>query len=232
MSIVNDTSNGGSKPSSLTEQMITSAQTYKARRIFHQDGVWSIATWVKFDDGSSTASHGIVGTSLGTSSYGFNLRMSSLARACRRCHHLNVLHHLCQRRSSMAQHKLAPYRICQRRKNSEAVSGWNPGRYAKLAALATAGQQTFCPVCLGRMTMVPAVLLGSWTGEWMTFACFVVHCLRRRLAGSHPKEASPAHTYRKGLGMKRHFFCQRLRKTMVTLAMLAISRQSTTVTLK
>ena len=44
---------------------------------FQRKGVWSVAAWVKCDDGASTASQGLVGTSLDDTGYGFNLWMSS-----------------------------------------------------------------------------------------------------------------------------------------------------------
>lgn len=84
MSIVNDTNKGGSKCFEFdgsNDYVSTNMQSEAS--FFSKTGKWSVAAWVKFDDGSSTASHGIIGTSVGSSGYGFNLWMSSLAEGLR-----------------------------------------------------------------------------------------------------------------------------------------------------
>jgi hypothetical protein len=84
MSIVSDTNNGGSKCFEFdgSNDYISTDMQGEAS-FFSKTGKWSVAAWVKFDDGSSTASHGIIGTSVGSSGYGFNLWMSSLAEGLR-----------------------------------------------------------------------------------------------------------------------------------------------------
>lgn len=84
MSIVSDTSNGGSKCFEFdgTNDYVSTDMQGEAG-FFSKTGRWSVAAWVKFDDGSSTASHGIVGTSLGSGGYGFNLWMSSVSEGLR-----------------------------------------------------------------------------------------------------------------------------------------------------
>ena len=84
MGIVNDTSKGGSKCFEFdgTDDYI-STNLQGEVDYFHRRGVWSVAAWVKFDNGASTASHGIVGTSQGSSDYGFNLWMSNTSEGLR-----------------------------------------------------------------------------------------------------------------------------------------------------
>ena len=78
MSIVSDATNGGSKAFAFdgTDDYV-STNMQGELDFFQRKGVWSVAAWVKCDDGGSTASQGLVATSLGDTGYGFNLWMSN-----------------------------------------------------------------------------------------------------------------------------------------------------------
>ena len=86
MSIVNDTNNGGSKCFEFDGSNDYISTDMQGEMDFVQrTGVWSMSAWVKFDDGSSSASFGVIATEVGAASgvYGFSLRMSSLAEGLR-----------------------------------------------------------------------------------------------------------------------------------------------------
>ncbi len=86
MSIVSDANNGGTKCFEFDGSDDYISTDMQGEMDFVQNtGVWSMSAWVKFDDGSSSASFGIIATqaNTGTDEYGFSLRMSSLAEGLR-----------------------------------------------------------------------------------------------------------------------------------------------------